>query len=100
MSYEWVTAGTASQLAHPDSFQISNRGAEAFMEEKVFQNDGFGGLLHEWPESFWSAFEAVQAKGIYYVPVRVERQLWGVLVYDDCHQAKRRNPSELSVNCG
>lgn len=97
MNYEWLTAGTISQLAHPSSSQISNRGVEAFMEENVFQTDGFGGLLCEWTEAFWSAFEAVQAKAIYCVPIRVEGQLWGVLVFDDCHEAKRRNLSELTV---
>ncbi len=95
MSYEWITAGTISQISHPSSSRISNRGAEAFMEEHVFRNDGFGGLLHEWPQGFWSAFEAIQAKGIYCVPIRVEGRLWGVLVFDDCHEAKRRSLSEL-----
>lgn len=97
MSYEWITAGTIPQIYHPSSSHISNCGAEAFMEEHVFQNDGFGGLLQEWPESFWRAFEAVQAKGIYCVPIRVKGQLWGVLVYDDCQQAIQRDRAELTV---
>lgn len=96
MSYEWITAGTIPQISHPDSSRISTSGAEAFME-KLYQNDGFGGLLYEWPESFWSAFEAVQAKAIYCVPIRVEGQLWGVLVFDDCCEVKHRNLSQLAV---
>ena len=96
MSHEWITAGTVSQLSHPSSSRISICGAEAFMES-LYQNDGFGGLLQEWPESFWSAFEAVQAKGIYCVPIRVEGQRWGVLVYDDCQEARHRNLSQLAV---
>jgi signal transduction histidine kinase len=96
MSYEWVRAGTIPQLTHPSSSQISIHGAEAFMEDLI-QNDGFGGLLHEWPQVFWEPFAAVQAQGIYCVPIRVERQLWGVLVYDDCQTSRERNRSELTV---
>ncbi|QYO63262.1 GAF domain-containing protein [Leptolyngbya sp. 7M] len=96
MSYEWITEGTISQISHPSSSCISIRGAEMFMEN-LYQNDGFGGLLNEWPELFWNAFEAVQAKATYCVPIRVEGQLWGALVFDDCREAKHRNLSQLAV---
>jgi signal transduction histidine kinase len=96
ISYEWVRVGTIPQLAHPSSSRINIHGAETFIENLI-QNDGFGGLLHEWPQVFWEPFAAVQAQGIYCVPIRVERQLWGVLVYDDCQTSRERKCSELTV---
>ncbi|GAB4378563.1 MAG: hypothetical protein Kow00121_30710 [Elainellaceae cyanobacterium] len=96
VTYEWVTPGTVSQMAHPSSSQIDTRDAdEAFMQQVA--NNGFGGLLHEWDQSLWSAFEAVQAKAIYSVPIRVQDQVWGAFIFDDCHQVKQRNPVEMAV---
>jgi PAS domain S-box-containing protein len=96
ITHEWITPGTISQLSHPSSSRIDARDAEVSMRQ-VFQNDGFGGLLHEWHESLWSAFEEVQAQAIYCVPIRVDSQLWGIFAFDDCHEVKHRSPIELAV---
>ncbi|QUS62510.1 GAF domain-containing protein [Synechocystis sp. PCC 7338] len=96
ISHEWVREGVIPQLSHPSSSQISSDGAESFLHQ-LFQSDGFGGVLKEWPEVFWEAFEAVQAKAIYCVPIRLEGQIWGFLIFDDCRDVKQRDMSELSV---
>ena len=96
ISHEWVREGIISQISHPSSSRISGDGAEDFLAQ-LFQSDGFGGVLQEWPEVFWEAFEAVEAKAIYCVPIRLEGQIWGFLIFDDCREVKQRDVSELSV---
>lgn len=96
MSHEWVREGIIPQISHPSSSRISTDGAEDFLKQ-LFQIDGFGGALKEWPEVFWEAFEAVQAKAIYCVPIRLEGQIWGFLIFDDCRDVKQRDLSALSV---
>lgn len=77
ISHEWVREGTIAQISHPSSSHISSDGAEDFIKQ-LFESDGFGGALKEWPEVFWKTFESVQAKAIYCVPIRLEGQIWGV----------------------
>ncbi|WP_204138666.1 GAF domain-containing protein [Halomicronema sp. CCY15110] len=96
ISHEWVRAGIIPQISHPSSARISSDGAEDFLQQ-LSQGDGFGGVLKEWPEVFWEAFEAVEAKAIYCVPIRLEGQIWGFLIFDDCRDVKQRDLSELSV---
>lgn len=96
MSYEWIRADSIPQISHSDLSHISIFGAEA-LKEKLYQNDSFGDRLHEWTESLWNAPEAVQAKAIYCVPIRVEGKLWGVLVFDNCYEVKHQNLAELAV---
>jgi signal transduction histidine kinase len=96
MSHEWVRDGIIPQISHPSSSRISSTGAEKFLEQ-LCRSDGFGGTLREWPEVFWEAFEAVQAKAIYCVPIRLDGQVWGVLIFDDCRDVKPRDLSALSV---
>ncbi|MBF2088797.1 MAG: GAF domain-containing protein [Synechococcales cyanobacterium K44_A2020_017] len=96
ISHEWVREGIIPQISHPSSSRISGDGAEDFLHQ-LFQSDGFGGVLNEWPEVFWEAFEAVEAKAIYCVPIRLEGQIWGFLIFDDCREVKQRDVSELSV---
>lgn len=94
--YEWVTPGTVSQMTHPTSSQIDARDADrAFMNQVLYK--GFGGLLHEWDRTLWDAFEAVQAKAIYCVPIWVQDQIWGSFIFDDCHEVKQRSPIEMSI---
>jgi signal transduction histidine kinase len=96
ISHEWVREGIIPQISHPSSSRISSDGAGDFLKQ-LFQGDGFGSVLREWPEVFWEAFEAVQAKAIYCVPIRLEEQIWGLLIFDDCREVKKRDLSELSV---
>ena len=96
ISHEWVREGIIPQISHPSSSRISSDGAEDFLHQLV-QSDGFGGVLREWPEAFWDVFEAVEAKAIYCVPIRLEEQIWGFLIFDDCQDVKQRDLSELSV---
>lgn len=96
VTYEWVTPGTVSQMTHPTSAQIDSRNADmAFMQTVLY--NGFGGLLHEWDQTLWEAFEAVQAKAIYCVPIWVQDQVWGAFIFDDCHEVKQRSPIEMSI---
>lgn len=96
ISHEWVREGTIAQISHPSSSHISSDGAEDFIKQ-LFESDGFGGALKEWPEVFWKTFESVQAKAIYCVPIRLEGQIWGCLIFDDCREVKQRDLSALSV---
>lgn len=96
VSHEWVREGIIPQISHPSSSCIISDEAEGFLQQLCL-SDGFGGALREWPEVFWEAFEAVQAKAIYCVPIRLEGQLWGCLIFDDCREVKQRDVSALSV---
>jgi signal transduction histidine kinase len=96
VTYEWTTPGTISQLTHPTSSTISIQGAKKFTQ-RFFPDDGFSGLLEEWDESLHSAFEAVGAKAIHAVPIRVDGKFWGVFAFDDCREAKQRSVAELAV---
>ena len=95
--YEWTSPGTVRQLSHPQGKQIDTRGRMEDFWERFLQTNGFGGLLEEWDESLHAAFQLLEVKSLYVVPIRVNGQWWGILAFDDCREAKDRPEAEMAV---
>ena len=95
--YEWTSPGTVRQLSHPQGKQIDTRGRMEDFWERFLQTNGFGGLLEEWDESLHAAFQLLEVKSLYVVPIRVNGQWWGILAFDDCREAKDRPQAEMAV---
>ncbi len=94
--YEWTSCDTVSQISDPDVAQGTWEGIEAWYE-RCRQGDSISYLLEEMPEPFRSGQAAIGVKALYGVPIFVENQYWGVVGFDDCRAAKRRNLAELDV---
>ncbi|MBD2103957.1 GAF domain-containing protein [Leptolyngbya sp. FACHB-261] len=94
--YEWDSAHTIRQITHPEAAQGSYEGIEEWYE-LFCQGQSFSCLLEEMPEPFRSVQAAVGIKSLHVVPIFVETKFWGVVGFDDCREAKRRNPSEFAV---
>ncbi len=93
--YEWTSPGTIGQLSHTP--QVDTRGRMEGFFEMLLQTNGFGGLLAEWDESLHEAFQALEVKSLYVVPIYVDNHWWGILAFDDCKQEKHRTQVEMSA---
>jgi signal transduction histidine kinase len=94
--YEWTSPHTTPQISHPDLSQGTWEGIEEWYE-RLSQNQSISCLLEEMPEPFRSGQAELGLKALYAVPIFVEDKYWGVIGFDDCREAKRRSPAELSV---
>ena len=95
--YEWTSPGTVRQLSHPHGQQVDTRERMEDFWERFLQTNGFGGLLEEWDETLHAAFQLLEVKSLYVVPIRVNGQWWGILAFDDCREAKDRPQAEMAV---
>lgn len=93
---EWVSAGTTSQIEHPELVKVSDEGIE-FIYESLRQGQIFGGIIDELPEPFRSGQIELGVKSTYSIPIMVEGDYWGVIAFDDCHQLTRRSEAELEA---
>ncbi|MBD0334079.1 MAG: GAF domain-containing protein [Cyanobacteria bacterium Co-bin13] len=94
--YEWNSPGTVPQFSDLEAAQGNYREIPELFEQ-LQQGHSLSYLLEEAPEPFRSSQAAIGVKSTQIVPVYVEGKWWGVLGLDDCRQAKRRSPAELSV---
>jgi signal transduction histidine kinase/PAS domain-containing protein len=94
--YEWTSPYAISQISHPDLSQGTWEGIEEWYE-RLSQNQSISFLLEEMPEPFRSGQAELGLKALYAVPVFVEGKYWGAIGFDDCREAERRSPAELSV---
>ncbi|MBD3885347.1 GAF domain-containing protein [Phormidium tenue FACHB-886] len=94
--YEWIRPDTRQQQSPLQAKQIDTRNLESFFQTFV-QNKGFGGLRSEWDESLQALFPGVEVKSGYAIPMRVNEQWWGILVFDDCQEAKHHTSAELAT---
>ncbi|MEO0986086.1 MAG: GAF domain-containing protein [Cyanobacteria bacterium J06639_14] len=94
--YGWAEPDTVTQLPHPDATQIDGEGLEAFTGQYL-QNNGFGGLVDDWPEPLRSAFKAIGMQSSYSVPIWLGEKFWGIVAFDYCHEAKQVSPAEMAI---
>ncbi|MBD0269332.1 MAG: PAS domain S-box protein, partial [Cyanobacteria bacterium Co-bin8] len=94
--YEWNSPGTVPQFSDLAAAQGSYREIPELFEQ-LQQGRSLSYLLEEAPEPFRSSQATIGVKSTQIVPVYVEGKWWGVIGLDDCRQAKRRSPAELSV---
>ncbi|MBE9198864.1 MULTISPECIES: GAF domain-containing protein [unclassified Nodularia (in: cyanobacteria)] len=94
--YEWTAFDSVSQISDPDVAQGTYAGIESWYE-RCSQGQSISYLLEEMPEPFRSGQVAIGVKALHGVPIFVENQYWGIVGFDDCRTAKRRNPAELAV---
>ncbi|MEM1367313.1 MAG: GAF domain-containing protein [Cyanobacteria bacterium P01_H01_bin.15] len=90
--YEWASSGTLQQISHPNHEGLS----KSFVEQYL-QNDGFGGLVDEWPEPIRSTFKALNIQSSYSVPIWLGEEFWGVIAFDYCQEARQISPSTVAV---
>ncbi|MEM6840348.1 MAG: GAF domain-containing sensor histidine kinase, partial [Cyanobacteria bacterium P01_C01_bin.120] len=94
--YGWAEPDTVTQLPHPDATQIDGEGLEAFTGQYL-QNNGFGGLVDDWPEPLRSAFKAIDMRSSYSVPIWLGEKFWGIVAFDYCHEAKQVSSAEMAI---
>ena len=94
--YGWAEPDVVLQIAHPDATQIDCEGLEAFTGQYL-ENNGFGGLVDDWPEPLRSAFKAVNIQSSYSVPIWLGDKFWGIVSFDYCHEAKHISPAEMAI---
>ncbi len=95
--YEWNSPYAVSQFAHSEVSRISYEGLED-LYQLFSQGYVNGGLIDdEILEPLRVALRKVDVKSTYSVPIFVDGKFWGLVGFDDCREAKRRNPAELAV---
>jgi len=96
--YEWSRPEFTRSLAQLELAAVQAAQLEvAFIEQYFLNGNGFGGLLEVWPESLQNSSTADQVQSAYAVPIRVNRQWWGVLGFQYCREAIQISPPEVSV---
>ncbi len=94
--YGWAEPETIPPLPNPDATQIDCEGLEAFTEHYL-QNNGFGGLVDDWPDPLRSAFKAIGLQSSYSVPIWLGEKFWGIVSFDYCHDPKQVSPAEMAI---
>ena len=94
--FEWNSAGTISQINHPQLHKISNLGMEESFA-KLQTGEWIGGLIQEFLEPFRSGQIELGVRSTYAVPIFVNNQFWGILGIDRGREAKRLTLPEIAV---
>jgi GAF domain-containing protein len=94
--YEWDSPGTMSQISHPEMAQGTHEGMEDLYDQ-LSRGEAVVQLLNQLPEPFRSGETVLGATQLCEIPIFVEDQLWGLIGFDDCREAKQRSLAELSV---
>jgi len=96
--YEWAAPGFQALAANFGSTCLP---AELlgfdFLEQHFLLGAGFGGTLDVWGEPLRSWLATVQVQSAYSVPIRVNRQWWGVLCLDYCRAPIQVSAAEISM---
>ena len=94
--YEWHSAGTISQILHPELAQGSYEGVEEWYALHE-SGQGISCELEDMPEPFRSGQAKLGVKVLHAVPIFVGGKHWGVIGFDDCHRQIERSEAELSI---
>ena len=96
VEYEWLAAGTDSQINHSRLKRISYDGVEGCYE-LFTAGKHWGGAIARMPEPFRSGQQELGVKATYAIPILIKEKYWGVVGLDFCHQARLLKDSEIAI---
>ena len=95
---EWTAEGIPAMLGDPMLQDIPadaagmSRWVERFLEDKAVY-----GPVSELPPREHELLKAQDIQSVAAVPIRVDAELWGMLVFDDCESPRRWVPTEIEA---
>ena len=96
VQYEWLSAGTSSQIEHPELRSIPYNGLEN-CHNLLVAGKYWGGLLDEMSESFRRGQLKLGVKATYAIPIMVKERYWGAIGLDFCRTARLLKEAEIEV---
>ncbi len=98
LCYEWAAPGASSHIHNPALQHVPFRAAGFGRWENILsQNLPLHGLVRELPESERTFLEALGSVSIAAIPIFVERQWWGFIMFDECRRERLWSNTELKA---
>ena len=94
--YEWISAGTESQILHPKLHRIPYDGIENSYN-LLIAGKHWGGLIDTMLEPFRSGQIELEVKATYGIPITIEGQYWGAIGLDFCRIARQLEDAEIAI---
>lgn len=96
LCYEWASASIKPQIDNPDLQHIAlrKRGLSRW-EELLSQGFPIDGLVKNFPESEQEVFKNLSSVSMAVLPIFVDSQWWGFILFDECEKERAWTSTEL-----
>ncbi len=98
LCYEWANADAAPQINNPSVQHVPLRKAGMGRWEKMLsQGNPIHGLVKDFPETEVGFFQKIGSQSIAAMPVFVNKQWWGFIMFDECRHERQWTNTELEA---
>ncbi len=98
LCYEWAAPGVAPQINNHDLRHIPLQQAGFNRWEKELSNNlSIQGLIEDFPESEQNLFKRQGSISVAAMPIFVENQWWGFIMFDECRNKRHWTDIELKA---
>jgi diguanylate cyclase (GGDEF)-like protein len=98
LCYEWANAGASSQINNPVMRHVPFRKSGMGRWEKTLsQGNPIFGLVKNFPEEERGLLQKIESVSVAVMPVFVNRQWWGFIMFDECRHERQWTDTELQA---
>lgn len=98
LRYEWAADGIAPQINNPGLKNISmERDGFARWVEAMQEGTQICGLIQDFPQQEQEFFKQLGSLSIVAIPIFVEKQWWGFIMFDECREKRYWTEMELDA---
>lgn len=98
LCYEWAAPGVPSQIKNPNLRHIPLQQAGFYRwERELSQHLSIHGLVEDLPESEQSLLYQLGSLAVAVMPIFVEKQWWGFVMFDECRTKRHWTGMELKT---
>lgn len=94
--YESFAPGLEPHIDHPLLKAMAYKDLGEHFHENLLVGDFYGGLAQDLPDSLMVLAEFLDVKSLLIVPLRVDGNLWGILLVSDCLQERIWNRDDFN----
>ncbi|HMU93844.1 MAG TPA: histidine kinase N-terminal 7TM domain-containing protein [Anaerolineales bacterium] len=98
MCYEWVSPEVVSQINNPAlrHIPLQQAGLQRW-EKQLSQHLSIQGLVEDFPESEHAIFKLLGSLSVAAMPIFVDNEWWGFVVFDECRTRRHWTGMELKT---
>ncbi len=97
VAYTWSGPGVVSPSKLIGDVALTWRGEGEQHYKQLAANEVLAGLPHELPPRIRACVEGRGAQSVIFAPIWVERYLWGMIGFDDCHKPRHWEESDTAA---
>ncbi|MDD2923280.1 MAG: histidine kinase N-terminal 7TM domain-containing protein, partial [Anaerolineales bacterium] len=98
LCYEWANANAVAQINNPELRHVSLDGSGMDRWKEVLSQGSFiAGLVKDFPESERKFLKKIGSLSIAVIPIFVNKQWWGFIMFDECRYEREWTNTELEA---